>query len=90
MGWYAQTVLWLTGVFLLYYRGISPARLFSADFLATSWGRTLWAKIALVLTLVVFQIIIGNRPSKMVYAYILVTFAIVALAVLLVRPVIAF
>jgi hypothetical protein len=87
VGWYAHGVLWPTGIFMLYYRGISPADLFSMELLSTGWGRALWAKILLVLTLVAFQIIIGNRPSKLSYGYILVAFAIVGISVLLVRPV---
>ncbi len=87
VGWYAHGVLWPTGIFMLYYRGISPADLFSAELLSSGWGRALWAKILLVLTLVAFQIIIGNRPSKLSYGYILVAFAIIGISVLLVRPV---
>lgn len=90
VGWYAQVVLWTTGLFMLYFRGISPGHLFSAEFLATSWGKTMWVKIVLVLTLLVFQITVGNRPSKLVYGYILVAFAAIGVAVLLVRPIIAF
>lgn len=88
MGWYAQTVLWITGLFMLHFRGVTVQRLFSADFISTSWGRMMWGKIAVVLTLVVFQITVGNRPSKLVYGYILLAFAAVGLGVLLVRPVI--
>jgi uncharacterized membrane protein len=88
MGWYAQTVLWITGLFMLHYRGVTLQRLFSADFIGTSWGRMMWGKIAVVLTLVVFQITVGNRPSKLVYGYILLAFAAVGLGVLLVRPVV--
>lgn len=87
VGWYAQAVLWPTGLFMLYYRGISPADLFSSELLSSGWGRALWAKILLVLTLVAFQIIVGNRPSKLSYGYIVVAFAIVGISVLLVRPV---
>jgi hypothetical protein len=87
VGWYAQTVLWITGIYLLYYRGVSIERLFSAEFIATSWGQLVWIKIALVLVLVVFQIVIGHRPSKLIYGYILVAFAAVGVGVLLVRPV---
>ncbi len=86
-GWYAQTVLWVTGLFMLHYKGLL-GQLFTTDFIASSYGRVLWLKILFVLTLVSFQIIIGNRPSKMVYGYILVAFATVAMAVLMVRPVI--
>lgn len=87
VGWYAHAVLWSTGLFLLYYRGISPVQLFSADLISTSWGKTLWLKIVLVLTLVVFQITISNKPSKMIYGYILVAFSIIGISTVLVRPV---
>jgi hypothetical protein len=87
VGWYAQTILWITGLYLLYYRGVSPGRLFGAEFIASSWGRLVWIKIALVLLLVVFQIVVGHRPSKLLYGYILVAFAAVGVGVLLVRPV---
>jgi hypothetical protein len=88
IGWYAQAVLWLTGLFMLNYRGVTLERLFSAEFIGTSWGRLTWIKIALVLTLAVFQIIVGHRPSKLIYGYILVAFAAVAVGILLVRPII--
>jgi hypothetical protein len=61
--------------------------LFSADLIGTRWGRLLWAKILLVLVLVVFQIMVGHKPSKLVYGYLLVSVVIVGLSVLLVRPV---
>ncbi|ETX08589.1 hypothetical protein [Candidatus Entotheonella palauensis] len=87
VGWYAQTVLWVTGLFMLHDKGIL-GQLFTADFIASAYGRVLWIKILLVLTLLTFQITIGNKPSKMVYGYILVAFATVGMAVLLVRPII--
>ena len=40
VGWYAQAVLWTTGLFMLNYRGVSLRTLFSADFISSSWGRT--------------------------------------------------
>lgn len=86
VGWYAQTILWITGIFMVHYRGVGLAELFSAEFLATTWGRLLWIKIALALTLLVFQITVGNKPSKLVYGYILVAFAAVGVGVMLVRP----
>jgi hypothetical protein len=86
VGWYAHAVLWPTGLYMLHYRGVL-GRLFDWDFIASPWGRTLWAKILLVLTLVAFQIFVGNRPSKLVYGYILIAFTIIGISVLLVRPV---
>ena len=87
IGWYAQAVLWITGIFMLHYRGITVAEMFSADFVASAWGRLLWVKIGLVLTLAALQLTVGNRPSKLVYGYVLVAFAAVGMGVLLVRPV---
>lgn len=90
VGWYAQAVLWTTGLFMLNHRGISPRRLFSLEFMSTSWGRTVWSKLALVILLLVFQIMVGHKPSKLVYGYILVTFIVVAISVIIVRPLIRF
>jgi uncharacterized membrane protein len=87
VGWYAHGVLWPTGFFMLHYRGISPLDLFSADLISTRWGQILWLKILLVLTLVAFQLLVGNRASKLIYAYILIAFAVVGLSVNIVRPV---
>lgn len=86
LGWYAQAVLWTTGLFMLNYRGISLGQLFSSDFIANPWGQAMWTKIALVLTLGVFQIIVGNKPSKLIYGYVLIAIAIVGISVALVRP----
>ena len=88
IGWYAQTVLWITGVFMLYYRGISLGQLFSSEFIATSWGKLMWVKIAFVLILAVFQITVGHGPTKLIYGYVLIAFAAIAAGVLLVRPII--
>jgi len=87
IGWYAQAVLWTTGFIMLNHRGIGPGELFSTDFIASTWGRTLWTKILIVLVLLGFQIKVGNKPSKLVYGYILGAVAIVGLSVLLVRPI---
>jgi hypothetical protein len=88
IGWYAQAVLWITGVFMLYYRGVTLGQLFSVEFIATSWGRLVWIKIGLALLLAVFQATVGHKPSKLIYGYILGAFAAVGVGVLLVRPII--
>lgn len=86
VGWYAQAVLWATGLFALYYRGWL-SELFSSEFISTSTGQAMWLKILLVLFLLYLQIRIGNRPSKAIYGYILSAFLIVGLSVMLVRGV---
>lgn len=87
IGWYAQAVLWTTGLVMLNHRGIAPRDLFTADFGASAWGRAMWAKLGLVLLLLLFQVMVGNRPSKLVYGYLLVSVVIVGISVLLVRPI---
>ena len=87
VGWYAQALLWTTGFIMLNRRGVTPGRLFSADFVSSSWGRMLWAKLLLVLVLVAFQVMVGHKPSKLVYGYILISIIIVGISVVLVRPI---
>ena len=87
VGWYAHAVLWSTGFFLLSYRGISLPDLFSEELLSSSWGKMLWLKILLVLSMVVFQVSIGNKPSKLIYGYILVAVAVIGISTVLVRPI---
>ena len=87
VGWYAQAVLWSTGGYLLFYRGISLTDLFSADLISTSWGQALWLKILFVLSLVVLQITVGSKPSSFKYAYIILAFLVIGISTMLVRPV---
>ncbi len=86
IGWYAQAALWSTGLFMLNYHGISPRRLFSTDFISSAWGRAVWAKLSLVFLLILFQILVGHKPSKLVYGYILVSIIIVGISVMIARP----
>ena len=89
VGWYAHAVLWTTGFFMLFYRGISLSELFSAELISTSWGKTLWLKIILVLALLGLQIAVGHKPSnKAPFAYVLLAFFVIGISVVLVRPVI--
>ena len=87
VGWYAHAVLWSTGAFLSYYRGIGLGDLFSRELISTGWGRALWIKILLVIALLVLQLVIGNKPSKAIYGYILIAFIIIGISVTVVRPV---
>ena len=47
----------------------------------------MWAKLALVFVLLLFQILVGHKPSKLVYGYIVVSILIVGISVMLVRPI---
>jgi hypothetical protein len=85
VGWYAQAVVWTSGLFMLNYRGVTPRVLFSTEFLSTPWGRGMWCKIALVLVLAVFQAVVGHKG--LLYGYLLVSITIVGISVWLVRPI---
>src|SRR5262245_38625745 len=76
-----------TGAFMLYYRGVTWQNIISGQFFATGYGQVFGLKLLLVLLLIGFQITIGNRPSKLIYAYLLVVLSIVGLSVWLVRPI---
>ena len=80
-------ILVLTGAFMLFYRGITWQNIISGHFFAGTYGRIFGLKILLVLLLIGFQITIGNRPSKLIYGYLLVVLSIVGLSVWLVRPI---
>ena len=86
VGWYAQASLWTTGLIMLNHRNVTPQRLFSAELLSTSWGRAMWTKLSLVLVLALFQVLVGHKPSKLVYGYLVVSIIIVGISVMLVRP----
>lgn len=86
VGWYAQAIVWTTGLLMLSYRGITPGMLFSAEFVSTAWGRAMWAKIGLVLVLAIFQAIVGHKGG-LLHGYLSVTFVVVAISVWLVRPI---
>jgi hypothetical protein len=87
LGWYAQGVLWTTGLMMLNHRGIRPAQLFSSQFIATDWGQAMWGKLTLVILLLVVQIAFGRPASKLVYGYLAALFLIVAISVMLARPI---
>jgi hypothetical protein len=81
-------ILVLTGAFMLFYRGVTWQNIISGQFFAGSYGQVFGLKILLVLLLIGFQITIGNRPSKLIYGYLLVLLSIVGLSVWLVRPIV--
>ena len=67
---------------MLHYRGITLGQMFSLTSLPAG-GVGYLDQDSLVLTLLVFQIAVGNKPSKLIYGYILVAFAAVGIGVLL-------
>ena len=81
-------VLILTGAFMLFYRGVTWQNIIGGHFFATKYGQIFGLKFLLVLLLIGFQITIGNRPSKLIYGYLLVVLSIVGLSVWLVRPIV--
>jgi len=81
VGWYAHAVLWPTGAYMMRYRGVTWEELVSTD-----WGHALLFKVFLVLILVGFQIVVGHRPSKVIYGYVVISFLVIGISVVLSRP----
>jgi hypothetical protein len=81
-------ILVLTGAFMLFYRGVTWQNIISGQFFTVTYGQVFGLKILLVLLLIGFQITIGNRPSKLIYGYLLVLLLIAGLSVWLVRPIV--
>jgi uncharacterized membrane protein len=78
-----------TGVFMLYYRGVTWQNMITGQFFTTPYGRIFGIKFLLVLLLIIFQITIGNKPSKLGNSgYLLGVLTIIALSVWLVRPIV--
>src|SRR5438132_11859464 len=81
-------LLIVTGAFMLFYRGVTWKDVITGQFFSGTYGRVFGLKILLVLLLIAFQVTIGNRPSKLVYGYLLAVLSIIALSVWLVRPIV--
>ena len=85
IGWYAQAVLWVTGLYMLKHHGFDFGQMLTLEFLATGRGQLIWAKLLLVITLMVFQATVGHKASKLIYGYVVITWAIVGISVVLAR-----
>lgn len=88
LGWPALIVLIPTGLWLLTYRGISPADLLVPATYAGAEGRVLLVKLLAVLWTVGYQAIFGHRPApRAIWTDIAAALLILAMSVLLVRGV---
>jgi hypothetical protein len=77
-----------TGTFLLFYRGVTWGEIVTGQLFAQRYGQVFGVKLLLVLLLIGLQVTIGNRPSRLLYGYLLVVLSVIALSVWLVRPVV--
>ncbi len=84
LGWPALAVLFVTGWYLLWRRGLVPADLVSGALLGQRFGVALDAKLLLVLLMVLYQAVFGHREApRAIYADMLAAIAVLALAVVL-------
>lgn len=87
LGWPSLAVLVVTGYVLLGYRGIGFPQLLSGQALAAPGGWVLAAKLALVAWMIFYQAVFGHRAApRAIYLNMAAAVSIVALSVLLVRP----
>lgn len=88
LGWPCLFVLFVTGIYILYFKGFTWEHVFSGDFLQTSYGLILSAKLTFVLGMIAYQTFVGHRPApKLIYADMLAAFSVIALSILLARSV---
>ena len=77
-----------TGAFMLLYQGITFQDIITGQFFVDRYGQVFGVKFLLVLLLISLQITVGNKPSKFIYAFLILVLGVVALSVWLVRPVV--
>jgi uncharacterized membrane protein len=86
LGWYALTILVVTGLYLLSRRGIAPAALLDAATYAGPLGNALAVKLSLVLGMIGYQAIFGHKAAPIaIYVNKLMAFGVIAASVVLVR-----
>ena len=91
LGWPSLAVLAITGYLLLGFRGITLPTLLSGRAFAGPGGFVLAAKLALVVWMIFYQAVFGHKAApRAIYLNMAAALAIVALSVLLVRPVLLF
>ena len=86
LGWPALSVLVVTGVIMLSYRGLTLQSLLSGELLANPFGRGLAIKLFLVAWMICYQWFVGHRSApRLIYVNMLAALAIVAVSIILVR-----
>ena len=86
LGWPALIVLTMTGLFMLYYRGIGFDELLSGAAFDGPQGGILAIKMALVLAMIGYQAVFGHgRAPVAVYFNMLAGVVVVCASVVLVR-----
>jgi uncharacterized membrane protein len=86
LGWCTLVVLFLTGGFILYYRGLTFQSIISGELYLVKFGQVLVAKFVLLIGLAIVQLLVTYRPSpRLIYLQLLTTLSMIGLSVLLVR-----
>jgi hypothetical protein len=86
LGWVPLAVLIITGIFILYYRGITLHFVVSGGLFLSNFGQLLIVKLVCLVGLAIGQLLMTYRPSpRLIYLELLTTISIIALSVLLVR-----
>jgi hypothetical protein len=86
LGWLALLMLGVTGVYILYARGVSLEYVMSGALFGSPFGRIIAGKLLLVIGLVIGQLLISSRPApSQVYSTLVLTLAVMVLSALLVH-----
>jgi uncharacterized membrane protein len=86
LGWITLIILFITGGFVLHYRGVTLQSIIVEGLLLSRFGQVLAAKLVLLVGLAIGQLLLTYRPSRrLIYLELLMTLSIVGLSILLVR-----
>lgn len=85
IGWPCLGTTVLTGIFLLYYQGVTVQEFTSGRVFVGSFGEALRAKLALTMALIVLQTVVVARPAIFGWPVALVGLTIIGISTLLTR-----
>jgi uncharacterized membrane protein len=85
IGWPCLLVTVITGIFILYYQGVTLQEFGSGHLFLGSFGQRLRAKLVLTAALVVLQFFVGPRRIILEWLLALIGLTIIGLSALLIR-----
>lgn len=85
IAWPCLCVTVLTGMFILYYQGLSVQDVTSGHLFLTGFGQVLRAKLLLVIIMIVLQFFVGPRHTIASLSLLLVGLTVIGLSTPLVR-----
>jgi uncharacterized membrane protein len=83
LGWPALAVLVVTGLYMLWERGVGPLDLVTGAAYDIAGGTALLVKVVLVLAMILYQAVFGHRSTNAIYLDMVAGLAVLLAAVML-------